>query len=182
MRTRTLFHAQKAGISISVQNSLSKALGLDKRQAQPVVYFTVRKNCWWAEVNHWARHSCTRIPSSSSQDSGIHTENAKCSRFSLASSFPFSQIRVGAGGDRGHTWIWMITVLGLEQVSEASTSLDWISRQRKQRWALEDWVPAWCLVFPPTEVSSRDPDVGDPTLRLTLLMSHRREQSLCASG
>lgn len=76
----------------------------------------------------------------------------------------------------------MITVLGLEQVSEASTSLDWISRQRKQRWALEDWVPAWCLVFPPTEVSSRDPDVGDPTLRLTLLMSHRREQSLCASG
>lgn len=30
-----------------------------------------------AEVNHWARHSCTPIPSSSSQDSGIHTENAK---------------------------------------------------------------------------------------------------------
>lgn len=70
---------------------------------------------------------------------------------------------------------------GIVQVSEASTGLDWISRQR---WALEDWVPAWCSLSPP-EVSSRDGGVGGvpvPTLQPTLHMSHRREQSLCASG
>lgn len=36
--------------SISVQNSLSKNFGLDKCQTQPVVYFTVRKNCCWQKL------------------------------------------------------------------------------------------------------------------------------------
>lgn len=33
--------------------------------------------------------------------------------------------------------------LGTGEVSEVSTSLDWLSGQRKRRWALEDWIPTW---------------------------------------
>lgn len=49
---------------------------------------------------------------------------------------------------------------GIVQVSEGSTSLVWISRQRKQRRALEDWIPPLPRTFlPPPKVSSCDRDM-----------------------
>lgn len=44
LNVRLLLFRLNFRVNLSVQNSLSKNLGLDKCQAQPVVYFTVRKN------------------------------------------------------------------------------------------------------------------------------------------
>lgn len=122
-----------------------------------------------AEVNHWARHSCTPIPSSSSQDSGIHTDNAKQP---FLPSFLFPPL----------TPVWELqpieAVMNLHchclGTRFLRSVLVWTgSLGRESGGGLwKTGFPPGGTVFPPTEASSCDMDVWCalvPTLWLTLL-------------
>lgn len=149
--------------------------GLDKCQTQPVVYFTVRKNCCWQKLI-----TGLGIPALQSLLPAVRTQEftpkMQSSPFSPASSSLLSH----QCGSCSQLRLFMNLHCHCLGTRFLRSVLVWTGSLGRETggglW--KTGFPPGGTVFPPTKASSCDMDVWCvlvPTLWPTLLMSHKRQ-------